>query len=180
MQPLSVFCFLIRSCQMKHNPLTVYTNVGLLKITIWQIYTLQIWQISLLASTHWNPQQMIGSVDSNMTWNAGREQHSSELFKRCSVCPRVGVHHTYILQPGDCNTVKTDKHQKGLQWWIQVLGLRHSINNMVAAFKERSKRLLWSDGIHTLQLITDLHAHVYQPESMSSKVRVTNRLQAQF
>ncbi len=120
MQPLSVFCFLIRSCQIKHNPLTVYTNVGLLKITIWQIYTLQIWQISLLASTHWNPQQMIGSVDSNMTWNAGREQHSSELFKRCSVCPRVGEHHTYILQPGDCNTVKTDKHQKGLEWWIQV------------------------------------------------------------
>ncbi len=120
MQLLSVFCFLIQSCQMKHNPLTVYTNVGLLKITIWQIYTLQIWQISLLASTHWNPQQMIGSLDSKMTWNAGREQHSSELFKRCSVCPRVGVHHTYILQPGDCNTVKTDKHQKGLEWWIQV------------------------------------------------------------
>lgn len=105
--------FLIRSCQMKHNPLTVYKNVELLKITIWQIYTLQIWQISLLAGTHWNPQQMIGSLDSNMTWNTG-------LFKRCSVCPRVGKHHTYILQPGDCNTVKTDKHQKGLEWWIQV------------------------------------------------------------
>lgn len=31
----------------------------------------------LLACTHWDPLQMIGSLDSNMTWNAGRE-HSSE------------------------------------------------------------------------------------------------------
>lgn len=105
---LSMLCFSMLSCQVNHNLLTVYTNRGLLKITIWQIYTLQIWHVCLVGQRSLRTPTMMGSLDSNVTyWLL-----ITTYFWIIHTMQCFGEHHTFILQPGDCDAVKTDKHQR--------------------------------------------------------------------